>query len=94
MTIVENNMSVRVIRLWDVKNSFLNSDVNVLSCSGLTLTLIAGSLFAMMHCGESVTYFLAPFVFSAIYASTLEVYHGLVFVVAFLLLIFPVAFTL
>jgi hypothetical protein len=48
----------------------------------------------MMHCGESVTHFLAPFVFSAIYASTLEAYHGLVFVVAFLLLIFPVAFTL
>nr|KAG5712788.1 hypothetical protein BaRGS_007385 [Batillaria attramentaria] len=52
-----------------------------------------GTLFAMMHCGESITYFLAPFVFSAIYAATLQYYGGMVFVVAFLLLSFPLAFT-
>ncbi|KAL8590289.1 hypothetical protein ACOMHN_006405 [Nucella lapillus] len=52
-----------------------------------------GSLFAMMHCGESITYFLAPFVFSAIYAATLQYYSGLVFIVAFLLLSLPVGFT-
>lgn len=52
-----------------------------------------GSLFAMMHCGESITYFLAPFAFSAIYASTLHTYAGLVFVVAFMLLAIPVGFT-
>lgn len=55
--------------------------------------LSAGSLFAMMHCGESITYFLAPFAFSAIYASTLHYYGGLVFIVAFLLLVLPVGFT-
>ncbi|XP_076464122.1 lysosomal proton-coupled steroid conjugate and bile acid symporter SLC46A3-like [Babylonia areolata] len=53
-----------------------------------------GSLFAMMHCGESITYFLAPFAFSAIYASTLHYYSGLVFIVSFLLLTLPVGFTL
>ncbi|KAK3786840.1 hypothetical protein RRG08_061391 [Elysia crispata] len=50
-----------------------------------------GTVFAMMHCGESITYFLAPFVFSAIYASSLYFYSSFVFIVSILLLILPAA---
>ena len=66
----------------------------VMCVSKKCICVHTGSLFAMMHCGESITYFLAPFAFSAIYASTLHAYSGLVFIVSFLLLALPVGFTL
>ncbi|KAH3858988.1 solute carrier family 46 member 3-like [Dreissena polymorpha] len=53
-----------------------------------------GSLFALMHSGESISYFLAPLMFQSIYAHTLHFYAGLVFVVSALLLILPVSLTL
>ncbi|KAK3092736.1 hypothetical protein FSP39_006733 [Pinctada imbricata] len=53
-----------------------------------------GTLFALMHCGESVSYFLAPFMFQSIYAGTLHYYSGFVFVISVILLVFPVAFTI
>ncbi|CAL1526408.1 unnamed protein product [Lymnaea stagnalis] len=49
-----------------------------------------GTVFAMMHCGESITYFLAPFVFSVIYASTMSLYSGFVFIVSMIFLTIPV----
>ncbi|XP_005090787.1 solute carrier family 46 member 3 [Aplysia californica] len=51
-----------------------------------------GTVFAMMHCGESITYFLAPFTFSGIYASTMSFYSGFVLIVSMLILILPVVF--
>lgn len=53
-----------------------------------------GSLFALMHSGESVSYFLAPLMFQAIYASTLHYYAGFVFVISVILLVIPVGFTI
>ncbi|CAG5115246.1 unnamed protein product [Candidula unifasciata] len=53
-----------------------------------------GTVFAMMHCGESITYFLAPFMFSMIYASTMSFYSGFVFIVSMLFLAVPVIFLL
>ncbi|XP_060570695.1 proton-coupled folate transporter-like [Ruditapes philippinarum] len=52
-----------------------------------------GSLFALMHCGESISYFLAPLMFQAIYADTLHYYAGFVFIVSVMLLVLPVGFT-
>ncbi|KAI8785354.1 solute carrier family 46 member 3-like [Biomphalaria glabrata] len=49
-----------------------------------------GTVFAMMHCGESITYFLAPFMFSVIYASTMSFYSGFVFIVSMIFLTIPV----
>ncbi|KAH9502606.1 hypothetical protein Btru_073895 [Bulinus truncatus] len=49
-----------------------------------------GTVFAMMHCGESITYFLAPFMFSVIYASTMSFYTGFVFIVSMIFLTIPV----
>jgi hypothetical protein len=56
--------------------------------------LFLGSLFALMHCGESISYFLAPLMFQAIYADTLHYYAGFVFIVSVMLLVLPVGFTL
>ncbi|WAR18643.1 PCFT-like protein [Mya arenaria] len=53
-----------------------------------------GSLFALMHSGESISYFLAPLMFQSIYADTLRYYAGFVFVVSALLLILPFGLTL
>ncbi|KAJ8309398.1 hypothetical protein KUTeg_014272 [Tegillarca granosa] len=49
-----------------------------------------GSLFALMHCGESVTYFLAPLLFQAIYADTFRQFSGTVFVISCICLFAPV----
>ncbi|XP_071078524.1 proton-coupled folate transporter-like [Haliotis cracherodii] len=53
-----------------------------------------GSLFAVMHCGESIIYFLAPFTFTAIYASSLHYFGGFVFIVSIILLCLPTGFTI
>lgn len=53
-----------------------------------------GSLFALMHSGESISYFLAPLMFQAIYASTLHYYAGFVFVISVIMLVVPVGFTI
>ncbi|KAL4238023.1 hypothetical protein ACF0H5_002734 [Mactra antiquata] len=53
-----------------------------------------GSLFALMHCGESISYFVAPLMFQAIYASTLHYYAGFVFVISVMFLCVPLSFTI
>lgn len=53
-----------------------------------------GSLFALMHCGESLIHFLAPLIFTVIYASTLRFYTGFIFIVAAIMLLIPAGFTL
>lgn len=53
-----------------------------------------GSLFALMHCGESISYFLAPLMFQSIYANTLHYYAGFVFVISVILLVIPLGFTI
>lgn len=49
-----------------------------------------GSLFALMHCGEGITYFLAPFMFQTLYADSIDYFTGFVFVLSVILLIIPV----
>lgn len=49
-----------------------------------------GSLFALMHCGEGITYFLAPFMFQSLYADSIDYFTGFVFVLSVILLIIPV----
>lgn len=53
-----------------------------------------GSLFALMHCGESISYFLAPLMFQAMYAGTLHYFTGFVFVISVIFLLLPVSFTI
>ncbi|VDI45372.1 lysosomal proton-coupled steroid conjugate and bile acid symporter SLC46A3-like [Mytilus edulis] len=53
-----------------------------------------GSLFALMHCGESISYFLAPLMFQAIYLHTFKFFSGFVFVISVTLLVIPVVFTI
>ncbi|XP_050406691.1 proton-coupled folate transporter [Patella vulgata] len=53
-----------------------------------------GSLFALMHCGESLIFFLGPLMFTAIYAGTLHYYRATVLIVSIILLVLPVSFTL
>ncbi|KAL3872869.1 hypothetical protein ACJMK2_036054 [Sinanodonta woodiana] len=53
-----------------------------------------GSLFSLMHCGESISYFLAPLVFQSIYGNTLHFYSGFIFVISVMLLVLPVGFTM
>ncbi|CAG2195621.1 unnamed protein product [Mytilus edulis] len=53
-----------------------------------------GSLFALMHCGESISYFLAPLMFQAIYLHTFKFFSGFVFVISVTLLVIPVVFTM
>lgn len=53
-----------------------------------------GSLFALMHCGESISYFLAPLMFQAIYLHTFKFFSGFVFVISVTLLVVPVVFTI
>ncbi|CAI9716536.1 solute carrier family 46 member 3-like [Octopus vulgaris] len=53
-----------------------------------------GSLFALMHCAESLIHFLSPLIFTVIYASTLRFYTGFIFIVAAIILLIPAGFTL
>lgn len=53
-----------------------------------------GSLFALMHCGEGITYFLAPFMFQSLYADSIDYFTGFVFVLSVILLIIPVGFVI
>ncbi|ESO83495.1 hypothetical protein LOTGIDRAFT_169187 [Lottia gigantea] len=53
-----------------------------------------GSLFALMHCGESIIFFLGPLMFMAIFANTLHYYKALVLIVSIIMLILPFCFTL
>lgn len=43
-----------------------------------------------MHCGEGITYFLAPFMFQTLYADSIDYFTGFVFVLSVILLIIPV----
>lgn len=56
--------------------------------------MLTGSLFALMHCGQGITFFLAPLVFTAIYSATLQYFTGFVFIAAVIMLAVPSGFTM